>query len=194
MLSLDDLWTASVEALDPHDQAAIESQRDELSELVDAMDTALVELGDKLPELRMVLDASTGEQVDEAVDRLEADRPDLALAMRELLHEHVVEVGVRGITLFACDFLLEECAAERDELRSKLQRLLAGGEPAADLRPPFRCALTLAKLGAAIAVVVATHGGAVLAAAMVVPASDALLKWNESGCSESWQIITRGRL
>jgi hypothetical protein len=200
LLVLDDLWTGFVRSLDPEDRAEIESHLDELGELVDDMDQALRDAIEQAGELRMFLNSAEDQDID--IDSKLADlRPDLAEALESMFSAEDIDVGLRGAAIFACNYLAEEGEDERGNLRQKYESLKAGGPPDSDLRPCFRCALHLAKLGAgaaaAISVLIATQGSIVavlpVLPGVVNPAADAILRWRELGCTECWNTITRGR-
>jgi hypothetical protein len=203
VLVLDDLWTAFVSSLDPQDRQSIERQVDELGELVDELQVALGAIIEPATELRMVLDSAEALEpdFDSQASELLASNPNLSEGLSDLLSTDITEVGLRGATIFACDYVIREGEAESSLLREKFERLKAGGDPDPDLRPCFRCALYLAKIGggvtAATCAVIVSHGTVVLVGAvggLTQRITSGFLGWKDSGCAECWPEIHGGRL
>jgi hypothetical protein len=202
LLVLDDLWTGLLRSPAADDRTAIETNLGELGDLVDDMQSALLDVIEHASELRVILNSFEEKGID--IDSLMAEllhlRPDVSDAYRELFSVDITDVGLRGAAIFACDYLAEEGEAEGSNLREKYNNLKGGGPPDPDLRPCFRCALLLAKLGggaaAAISLLIASHGTLALLTAVpgvTNPAADVVLRWKESGCAKCWDTITRGR-
>lgn len=200
VLLLDDLWTAFVSALDPADRPNIERHLDELGELVDDLDQALRDAVEQAGELRMVLNSAEEREID--IDgtfaaTLSEAHPNAAATLEAMFSAEGMEVGPRGAAIFACDYLAEEGDGERSNLREKYERLRAGGPPDSDLRPCFRCALQLAKLGAsaaaAVSLLIAGHVDVESISGVVAPGVGAVTGWKKFGCVECWHTITGGR-
>jgi len=195
LLILDDVWSTAIRALGPEDQAAIESQRDEFTELMGDLDQALVEAIAQVRELQMVLNSATDEDIAVAVGALGYESPEFAAAADRVFTQQIDDVGPRGAAIYACQYLIGQEDETRHALRAKYDELMAGQPPNPGLPRPVRCALYLAGLGAAAATVIATHGGALaMVGAVGGPSTTAILSWEASGCVESWRTITKGRL
>jgi hypothetical protein len=194
LLILDSVWSDAILALDPEDQAAIESQRDEFTELMGDLQLALAEAIAQIRELEMVLDSATDKEVDEAIGALGAENPQFAAVVERVFTQQIDEVGVRGAAIFACQYLINEEAETRYALQTKYDELMAGRPPNPGLPKSVKCALYLAGLGAAAAAVIASHGTLAIVGAVGGPSTSAILSWEQSGCVESWRTITGFRL
>jgi hypothetical protein len=193
LLLLDDLWTSSLSELDPSAPASVQGMSDDFKDLVGAMDGSLWELGDRLPKFQDVLQSAEASEVDQALREILRPRPDAASAYEKMFEADITEVGVYGAGNLACQYIVRELDAERTTLAAKLVQIEKGEVPDPDLRPPFRCALFLAKLVAAGVVVIGSHGLA-LAAGIFDGVDRAVSEWNKSRCKDLWGAITGGRV
>jgi hypothetical protein len=198
VLALDDLWTANLRGLDSDDRAAIDQHLPELRELVIELAGALDSLAEPLKELEYVLESSSESDFDAGLDRLTNAVPGVRDTLSHMFEHEITGIGPKGATIFACQYLQEEAGDERDRLWGKYERLEGGGPPDPDLRPSFRCALYLAKVGASsalsITAFIATHGLLSFSFGMVETGAKAIREWKDSGCVEWWRTIHRDRL
>lgn len=191
LLVLDDLWTSALEGMDPDDPIAIERQQEAFGHLVAALDETPSGFPIHLKELEGVLNSVSDEAVEEALNEVLEGDATQSLAM--VFGDEITEVGPRGAGIFACQFLLEETAQERSILAAKYERLAVGELPDPDLRPIYRCALYLAKLGAAAVAVIGSHG-LVLAMHIGKAVGTGIRGWKKARCVDAWAEITGGRV
>jgi hypothetical protein len=194
LLILDGVWSSAIGDLNPDDAAAIASQRNEFTELMDDFQGALAETIEQIRDLRGVLGGTEDGDVEAAMGAFGEQSPEFATALDRVFTQQINEVGVRGAAIFACDYLIEQQEETRQALRTKYDTLMEGRLPNPGLPKAVRCALYLAGLGAAGAAVIASHGALAMIGAAGGPATSAVLSWEKSGCIESWQAITGGRL
>jgi hypothetical protein len=193
VLLLDDLWTATLNRFLAEDTQPTGAELEDLARIVDVIDRAIGEVVEKLPEFRWILSSADDEALNNALEVLLEQDPEARETFASIFEEDITEVGPRGASIAASDYLAHEFGAERDNLRAKYDRMAAGEPPDPDLRPPFRCALYLAKLGAAAVAVTGTHGLVLLAGAFT-GTEQAISGWKKSRCKEFWNSITRGKL
>jgi hypothetical protein len=193
VLLLDDIWTSTLDAFRDEDAHPTGAELEDLGRIVDVINRAIGEIVERLPEFRLILSSAADEAVGQPLAGLLDQDPEAREAFASIFQEDITEVGPRGASIAAVDYLAHEFGAEQDNLRGKYQRLASGEPPDPDLRPPFRCALYLAKLGATAVAVASTHG-LVLIAGVVGGTEQVVTGWKKSRCREFWDSITRGEL
>jgi len=192
ILLLDDLWTSALDDLEADDPAGVQSQAEDFGQLVERMDHALAELPERLQKLEGILSGVSDNEVSDALSKIVGGNEIDQDALAKVFGADITEIGSRGAAILACQFLQEEVGRERDILASKYRVLASGVVPDPDLRPIFRCALYLAKLGASAAAVIGSHG-LVLAYHVGKVVTTGLMGWRRSQCIATWNEITRGR-
>jgi hypothetical protein len=158
------------------------------------LDSALDQLPNLVTDLRRTLVSASDAQLDAARDAIFEQSPIVRALFDDVFEDEVAEVGLRGAAINATDYLTTETAEERSLVQREFDRAISGQETVGDLRPAFRCALYLAKLGAAAVGVLASHGTVLIVAAVVPLSADAVENWKKSSCKECWHEIHRGRL
>jgi hypothetical protein len=193
LLLLDDLWTSALEDLSSEDPAEVQGQGENFGQLVERMDRALAELPQRLGPLEAILNAADDEDIARALTQIaEVGEIDRVLLEEVAFAGEIAEPGPRGAAILACQFLQQEVETERDLLARKYAILVEGRVPDPDLRPIFRCALYLAKIGAGAAAAIGTHG-LTLAYHLGKAVGTGLFGWKKSECVATWHEITRGR-
>lgn len=190
LLSLDDLWTGTVDALRAEDITLTTSIDQDLRRLVDALREGLLVLDGYGRDVYGQLDQTTPEQFAEAAQRVAGDDEAFAL----LLQEGLPDFELRGAVLTAWQYVLEELATERELLADRLWRITSGQSLEGDFRLSFRCAAALAGVGATVAAaVVSTAGLAVIGLTAAGGASTCAAAWTELGCPRLLPEISRYR-
>jgi hypothetical protein len=192
ILLLDDLWTSALDDLEADDPAGVQSQAEDFGQLVERMDHALAELPERLQKLEGILNEVSDDEVSDTLSKIVGDNEIDQDALAKVFGADITEIGPRGAAILACQFLQEEVGRERGILASKYSVLVSGAVPDPDLRPIFRCALYLAKLGASAAAVIGSHG-LVLAYHVGKVVTTGLMGWRRSQCIATWNEITHGR-
>jgi hypothetical protein len=187
LLALDDLWTASLEPAAGLPPASGEPDFEGLRGLAAGMDALLTRVPEIASEVRTNLEAQEDEHVSEALGEVREEAFDVAGLLDQLLSE-VAPRSIRDVFIWACQNVEEEAGTERDILYGKVQKLEDRELPDPDLRPLFRCALTLVGLGSIVSLAaagaVATLGVAPTVLLGVAGGGYELSKvWEKSGCT-----------
>jgi hypothetical protein len=183
LLALDDLWTAELE------QASGRGTLDEadvamLRELVGEIQHGLRGLADQAYDLRTMLSEVSDQEVDSAFEAV-VGSPQAAPDLRELAEPMLVDGGLCGATVAACEYVYEKADSEAGVLSEKLETIAAAGEvPAGDWKPPFRCAVALVMAGGAVTATILIGGGTpVLVGILVVDrVRSGIKEWQQEGC------------
>lgn len=195
LLLYDDLWTDSSRAFVGTGQPVPEAEPGGLlSNVVGQMRDALHDIEGQAYPVRMMLDELSNDLVDEGLGAICSEHPFGEQLLADRLKDNLDDYDLRGAAIEACDYVREEAAIERGLLTDKLNVIASGEATTGDLRPPFRCALSLLMMGSGVLLVVASGGGLMpVAAGLVQEVGSAILEFDGSGCRQTIADITRGR-
>jgi hypothetical protein len=187
----DDVWSAALSGIRERSAAIGGDERVDLEDLAAEMERSIMDLRAPLQDLRTLLNAADDE-VESEIRWIAGQWERTEAAYAQMFGRDISEVAPRGASILGCDFLLETMDAEVGVLNTKRTILQAGGVPDPDLRKSFRCALYLAGVSSAAAIVAISHGTA-LALGAINGGAGAILGWESSSCAECWREITKDR-
>ncbi len=185
-MTLDDLWSAY---LDP-DFDGGDADFNGLIELGSFMRQGINEMSDVAYRLKIFLRDRTDENVATALQDqgvsldLVSDFPKFGTEDPELPAQ-----SFREDLIAACDYVLNTIEGEIDQLDGKIDQLGSDIFPDPDMRPLFKCAVTLMGVGLGVALIifappVGVHAAIAAAVGSAQQAGGLVGKWKSSRCRE----------
>jgi hypothetical protein len=187
VLALDDVWTRHLSA--PRSDESGDPEFDSLIELADRLDAALAALPEALESVRPVLEVVDEPLIHTFVEVIANDDPRARAALERLRADQPGELW-RETLDGACQVIQDATAEEREILQGK-RRLAESGElPDPDLRPGFRCGLSLVGVAAAATATILSGGAAgVVPLTLTGQATTLVVAWNGTGCPKAWESL-----
>jgi hypothetical protein len=195
LLILDDIWTAAI--LDARSRTNAEADIEGLIALAGEISEALGEAPATAKRVRESLEQVEQVGRDQVLALIYQSNPQIGAAISALLDDHFPNLPPQDTFIAACRFVEAATGAEQEHMYEKRGPLEAGAISDPDLRPPYRCGITLIKVGAiwglAAAGAVSVLGAPIVIGAGVLAAGvDVAEKWDKSGCPETIrQIVER---
>lgn len=183
LFALDELWSQYLSTQGAADAPDIEG----LLDLAGRLGQGIVDAGGAAQQVQRTLERQSEASVREGLN-----------SVRQVLTQQGVsdwpfddestDDNVREILMSACTYIRVENDTERSHLAGKIELLRAGSLPDPDLRPVFRCVLSLVGIAAgstlAAAGAVATLGALpAVAIGVLAVAGSGALAWEQTGCT-----------
>jgi len=170
LITLDDLWTAQLQAISQLPPDVRMKQYHPLSQLVEEMSTGLSAIRHYAHGIGLTLASSSvsDHDFDEALRSLGRSAATSITRAPEQLIE-TLRSGLEGVSpkdaaIYACNYVYWNADNEAGFLRAKLDQIERGEAPTGDLSHTFRCAVTLLGVAAGVGLAIVTGGSVVVIA------------------------------
>jgi hypothetical protein len=183
LLALDDLWSGYLGAQTTLTPSALGG----LLRLVDELDRGISLSAEAASSVWDALNRQSEESITSALSIVLVGRGGMSV-FDGLLESEDEDDSIRQLLMSACEFIQREVEVERSILTVKSEQLRKGNLPDPDLRPLFRCILSLVGIAAGASLAAAGTVGTlgVLPAAglgLLAMVGSSVLSWEQSGCS-----------
>jgi hypothetical protein len=180
---LDDVWTSYLGAATATE---VEAERSAVVDLGRSIAAAMPAARYGAETVLNVLQATSDDAVEKAVEAIGAQAPSVVEAFRLAFADVLEEYSVRGLIIEACLYLRDQLPSDFSDLSAKVSRIEAGGFVEGDLPQATKCALAVVIAGVGIADLVVTGGAVTHIALSTVGKLGALALACASTASSIW--------